>query len=250
MKAKKTVSSDISVLIQNVKTLLKERKVTYKELATGIGISESGLKKIFSGADISLGRLSQVCKYVGVTLTEALQDQRSSQVDFTEKQQEEFLKAPALFNFFWLLAYERLSLDEAQIALKISTAEAFRLARKLDDLKLIRLLPNSRIRVPSIRAVNWTGSGRFLKKLYTAWSANLINDIKKPSDSDQELFIIRYLPMTEKTFREFGMALKDLESEFVRRSIHEMQTEPLKLDHVRWVTAADKRSWVTGQTKR
>ncbi len=130
--------------------------------------------------------------------------------------------------------------------LHLSKTEAFRLARKLDVLGLIKLLPGDRLRIPSIKAVHWSGDGEFIRTIYRNWSRSLIERIAKPENSEGDVFLLRYLQMTKKTYGEFLTALHTLESEFVRRSIQEMRTQPAGLKHVRWLVAADNRSFVTG----
>lgn len=249
MRSKKAELNDYVRMIGNLKLSLKTKKIEYKELAAGIGLSESGVKKIFSGTDCSFQRIAQICKFAGISLSEIIEDHSVSDVSFSEKHQEEFLREPKLFLFYWLLVYERLSLDKAQMELKLSKAEAFRLTRRLDMLGLIKLLPNDRVRVPSVKAVRWMGGGKFLHKLYHDWSNNLVNSISKLVELPNELFIIRYLPMDEQLFSEFKRALKSVEDEFVRRSIHEMKVRHNELKHVRWLVAADDRSFVTGRPK-
>ncbi len=250
MKTKTQELNQYEVIIGNLKAQLKEKGITYSELAQGIGLSESGIKKIFSGSDISITRLSQICQYAGISLNEVVDDHRTSVVDFTEQQQNEFLKNLNLFYVYWLLVYERLPIEQIQNHLKIGKLEAFKLTRKLDDLKLIKLLPNDRVRVPSIRAVNWTGQGKFVTKLYREWSSQLLSDVTQFNKSSDQVFILRYLPMSDETYKEFKLALKTLEDEFVRRSIFEMKTKPNDLQHVRWSVSADQKSFVTGKIKR
>lgn len=249
MTGTKEVFNEYNSAIKNLKLRLKESQITYIEIAKGIGLSESRVKKIFSGTDCSFRRLAQICKYIGISLSEIIEDHSTTDVDFSKKQQEEFLVDPLLFSLYWLIVYERLTLSEAQSKLNLNKAETFRLARKLDILGLIKLLPNERLRVPSIRAVRWVGSGKFIHKIYNDWSINVLRDVTKTEDRQNELFIIRYLPMTQKTFSEFKMALRSMEDEFVRRSIYAMKTRPDELKHVRWLVAADDRSFVTGQPK-
>ncbi len=243
----KTAPNEYQTAIENLKDLLKARKITYRDLAEGLGLSESGVKKILSSKDASFQRLVQICKYVGISLNELLEDQRSVPVDFNEKQQSEFLKEPLLFQVFWMLVYERRSVEGIKKSLRLSKADAFRLFRKLDVLGLIELLPDERLNVPAIRAIHWAGDGEFYKKIYRDWAKNLISDVAKPRSPEDELFLIRYLQMTKKTYADYMLAQKDLEQEFVRRSIQEMRLQAPGLEHVRLLTAADRRSFVTGR---
>jgi DNA-binding Xre family transcriptional regulator len=242
---KNTAPNEYRAAIGNLKQTLRQRRLTYQELAKGIGLSESGVKKIFSAKDGSFQRLAQICRYVGISMNELIEDNRTFNVTFTDEQQKEFVKNPKLFQYYWLLAYERLSKEVSQAKLQLSTAEAFRLARKLDTLSLIKLLPGDRIRLPSIKAVRWVGEGEFQTSLYRNWSRALLDAVTKSEPKDGEFFLLRYLQMTPKTFTEFIAAQKALENEFIRRSIQEMRARPSDLEHVRWLIAVDNRSFVT-----
>lgn len=127
-------------------------------------------------------------------------------------------------------------------ALKLSRAASFRLIRKLDNLGLIKLLPGNRIRLPSVKAVRWTGDGEFIRKLYRDWSRALVEASGKTAPQKNNLFLLKYLQMTPYTYAEFKKALRNLEEEFVRRSIHEMRTQPSRL------VVADNCSFVTGDS--
>lgn len=247
MAAKSKEPNEYRAAIEKLKRVLKQNGLTYRELARGIGLSESGIKKIFLAQDGSFQRLAQICRYIGLSLSELVEDKRTLSVGFTEQQQKEFLREPALFRFYWLLVYERRALSSLQELLKIGRAESFRLARRLDTLGLIQLLPGDRLRLPSVKAVRWVGDGDFLRAIYRDWSRSLVNKLAKPSVQEGEFFLLRYLQMTPKTYADFAAALRALEEEFVRRSIQEMRAQARGLEHVRWLVAADNLSFVTGQ---
>lgn len=230
--------------IQALKRVLKERKITYRQLGSEIGMTESGIKKIFAAKDGSFQRLVEICRVVGVSIVEIIDDGKIKSVTYSNEQQAAFLKDPDLFFLYWCLVYERRTFENAKEALGLSEERAFKLARTLDVLKLIRLLPENKIRIPSIKAIRWEGDGEFTQKIYRSWSKNLINSFTKPVSSENEFFQVRYMQMKKSTYQEFLSALKALEEEFVRRSIYEMRTSPGSLNHVRWLVASDNRSFV------
>lgn len=233
--------------ITSLKRILKERKITYRELGEGIGLTESGIKKIFAATDGSFQRLIEICGFVGVAIVEIIDDGGIRNVSYSSSQQDAFLREPELFYLYWCLVYERRSYDEAKEALKLSEKKAFQLARKLDLLKLIKLLPKGRIRVPSLKAVRWKSEGEFTRTIYQNWSKKLVEGLAKPRDNENEFFLLRYIQMKKSTYKEFVSAIEALEGEFVRRSIYEMKTAPNDLEHVRWLVATDNRSFIDGQ---
>jgi transcriptional regulator with XRE-family HTH domain len=249
MKDSKSVLNEYRSAIENLKKALKEKRITYAQMAQDLGLSESGIKKIFAARDGSFQRLVQIAKYVGLSVAELVEDTRSTKVGFTDKEQSEFLKDVRLFHAYWMLVYERASLEQVQAGLKISKAEAFKLARKLDALNLIKLLPGDRVLVPAIQVIHWDTDGEFIRKIYKEWSRGLVSDVAKPKSTDGEYFLIRYLQMTKKTYADFIAAQEHLADEFIRRSIQEMRTQSTGLEHVRWLIAADNRSFVNGQRR-
>lgn len=246
MKAPKRELTEYQIVIQNLKELLKRQKRTYRELAEGVGLSESGMKKIFAARDGSFERLTQICRFVGVSLTELLENQQSLPVEFTPRQQAAFLKEPLLFQVFWMLVYERQSIEVVKAELRLSHGEAFKVVRRLDVLGMLKLLPGEKIRVPTVKAIHWVGDGEFQQKMYRDWSLALVRDVAGASPAPDQFFILRYLQMTPKTYQEFKQAHRHLEEEFIRRSIQEMRLQLPGLGHVRVLVALDTKSFVTG----
>lgn len=244
MKPTKSELTEYQVVIGNLKRLFKEQKVSYKNLADQVKLSESGIKKIFSAKDGSFQRLHQFCQVAGVSIYEMLQDSKSVDVTFSKKQQDEFLEDFNLFRVYWMLVYERASAESVQQKLNLNYKEYFHRLRKLDNLKLLKLLPNDRLHLPSIKAVRWVGQGDFVTKLYKSWAKEFFESVAKPNSRPDECFILRYLLMTQNTYKEFRLALANLEEEFIRRSIHEMRTKGSEVHHVRWMVLADNRSFI------
>jgi len=239
-----TDQSEYRLAVDNLKVRLKERQITYAELAEGIGMSESGVKKIFTGSDGSFQRLAQICKYAGISLAEIVQSHKTVEVGFTEAQQAAFLREPGLFQFYWVLAYERRPLAEAEKFFRFTKADSFRQLRQLDQLGLIKLLPGDRVRLPSVKAIRWSGDGPFMRKIYQDWSQKFVAKMAKPVTDPDELFIVRYFKMLPKTYNDFLQAQRALETEFVRRAIQEMRSEDASLKNVRWLAAVDDESFV------
>jgi transcriptional regulator with XRE-family HTH domain len=236
--------SEYQVVTTNLKRKLKDQKLSYKDLATELGLSESGIKKILSGSDGSFQRIIQICQVIGVSVYELLQDSKKLDVSFDKNQQDEFLRDLALFKVYWMLVYERKAALDVQQKLKLTKSEFFKKLRKLDSLRLLKLLPNERLQLPSIKAVRWIGEGDFLNKIYREWSQNLLDSVAKPNANGDEFFLLRYLPMSQKNYKDFQQALLSLEEEYIRRSIQDMRTKGSETQHVRWMIVADSRSFV------
>ncbi len=76
----------------------------------------------------------------------------------------------------------------------------------------------------------------------------MVSQIAKAESDDEELFILRYVQMSTKTYNEFLLAQRAIETEFMRRSVRDMQLRPQDLKHVRWLVASDNKSFLTGKS--
>jgi len=238
--------TEYQVAMSSIKESLRRRKLTYRELAIQLKLSESGVKKILTAEDGSFQRVVEICAVLGISITELLAGKNEAirEVSYSEAQQEYFLRNPLAFSFYWLLVYERRGVSDAQSISGVTERDRFSVLRKLDQMQLLELLPGDRIRVPSVEQIRWVGGGPLISKIYREWSQQLLRDVARPEAEVEEreranqLFLIRYFKMT---------ALKDIETEFVRRATSEMRTEAPDLMHVRWLSAVDNRSFVTSK---
>lgn len=238
--------TDYMVVTSYLKMALKRQKLTYRNLAAGLSLSESGVKKILGARDGSFQRVSQICSYLGVTLADALSGAAESvlPVRFSEKQQRFLMGDAKAFALYWRLVYERESLTDAKAALGLSAKSGFSLLRKLDEHRLLKLLPGDRVRLPPVQLIRWSGTGPLVEKLYQEWSVDLVRSLARPVPPPNSFFLIRYFKVRPKTYADLMTALAELENEFVRRATQDMRTEAADLVHLRWVTAADDRSFL------
>lgn len=230
----------------NLKRSLKSQGLTYREIAKRLGMSESGLKKIFTARDGSFQRLAQICQIAGLTMSELFEGDTEAMQDlsYSEKQQRLLTEDPKALALYWRLVYERMELSDAELAMGLTKKESFSLLRKLDEHDLLDLMPEGKVRVPAVRQIRWVGDGPLIRKLYREWSLRFISTVAAPEPTEGAYFQIRYVKVTPKTKRDFIEALRELESEFVRRGIREMREESSDLEHLRWLCAADSRSFL------
>jgi transcriptional regulator with XRE-family HTH domain len=238
--------TEYEIAITQLKIALKAQKVTYRDLARRLGLSESGVKKIFTARDGSFQRIAGICAELGLSMSELLSGRDETMLDlaYSEAQQAYLVKEPRALRLYWALVYERRPLADAQKAAGLAARELFATLRQLDKLRLLELLPGDRLRVPPVRQLRWVGGGALVEKLYREWSASFLRAVASPAPAEGELFLIRYFRASRRTVDELTAALRDLEREFVRRAIREMRTEAPDLVHLRWMSAVDTRSFL------
>ena len=244
MKTKKIPLQVLSKL-QLLKTIMKEKRITIKILAEKIQMSESGLKKLFHGKDIGLLRLYQICDALEVSpedLFETNSDDQYTAIRFPEDVQKFFLKNFIYFQFYWVLVYERVPLEEVQKKLNLSNEMKIKILLKLNSFQMIELLPGNRVKIPDPTRIRWSSEGPMVQYLYHHWSARLTADVLKNQNSSNT-FQFRYLQMTEETYQELLQKMRVLEDEFVTRAIREMKIMPNDLVPCRWLMVADSASF-------
>ncbi len=237
------VRNDYELAIREIKRLLKAQNIHYAQFAAEVGMSVSGLKKVFGARDGSFARLSQMAQALGVGLAEILEKSReaTTAVDFTDAQIAAFEKEKGLFPFYWSLVYERMAVDAISTERKISRDQTGSYLRTLAKVGLIRLVEKSKVRIPDVRPVAWVGKSEFVSELYRIWGGDIVEKSNRGRGERGTQFLLRYLQMTEKTYQEFLAAQRNLESEFLRRSIVEMRKSREALNHVRWLACTDQR---------
>ena len=93
---------DFAAVMRAIKTILKVKKMTYRDLAEILEMSESGVKKILSAKDGSFGRVLQMCRALDVSLDDLIAeaaDVGPHVVRFTPEQMAFFENNPSYFCF-------------------------------------------------------------------------------------------------------------------------------------------------------
>jgi DNA-binding Xre family transcriptional regulator len=157
--------SQASQLVDLVKQTLRDRGKTYRDLARGLGLSESSVKRLFSKKKLSLERLEQICAQLDLEISDLLEMARSSEGRITEltEAQERSLVAEERLLLVGLLALSHWTAEEIVATYRISQAEVVKLLAKLDRLGIIDLLPGNRIKLRLARSFAWRQGGPLQK---------------------------------------------------------------------------------------
>jgi DNA-binding Xre family transcriptional regulator len=155
-------------IMSSLKRIMKSRQITYAELARLIGLSEASVKRIFSRATLTLGRLDEICQALEVPLGEVvrLSDEHSADAPATMTvEQENALAAdPKLLACFYLLANGRSGRDVGA-ELGADERAVRRWMVRLDALRLIELRSKLRARARAATVIAWRSDGP-LRRLY------------------------------------------------------------------------------------
>ena len=161
--------SQISQITEILKKLLRNSKITYKQLAKELNLSEANIKRIFAKDSFTLNRLEQICHVLEIELTDLflLADKQKQQLQqLTQEQEQELIDNPKLL-LLAVCVRDGWSFDDIISEYSIEKFEAIQLFAKLDRLKLLQLLPNNHYKLLIAQDFRWINNGpleKFMEK--------------------------------------------------------------------------------------
>ena len=153
--------SNPQFLLQALRVEMRRAGLTYRALAERVGMSESSIKRVFSQGDMSLGRLSQFCQAVGVSMHDVLQQalQAAPETDRLTLEQERSLVADPVLLLVAVCCLGHWSFEQILETYRVEAAPCIAALARLDRLGLIELKPLNRYRLRVSRAFRWRPDG-------------------------------------------------------------------------------------------
>ena len=153
--------AQVSSLVSELKRYLKAHGLTYAEVATRLGLSESSVKRLFARESFSLQRFEQVCNALGLEIAdlfELMNERREYLTQLTAEQEAALMSDTKLLLLTYLLI-NGWPTREIVAAYDIDEPELERLLIRLHRAKLIELLPLNRVKLLTARNFAWRPDG-------------------------------------------------------------------------------------------
>lgn len=128
-------------IIDTLRAHLKARDLTYKDLAEGLELSEVSIKRMFTGADIGLSRLEQICQFLQIELADlfrASPRKRKLISRLTQAQEAEFAKNNKLL-MVAVCALNFWSVQDMWTHLTLTRGQIQSLMQRLDEIGFLDL---------------------------------------------------------------------------------------------------------------
>ena len=148
-------------IVEALKLALRTRGVSYAQVARGLALSESSVKRLFSTGAFSLHRLEAVCDLAGLDLLELARQadaRRYRMPALTVDQERELVGDPALL-LVAVCALNRWPFERILERYRFDPPRLVALLARLDRMGLIELLPGNRIRLRIARNFAWLPDG-------------------------------------------------------------------------------------------
>jgi len=136
-----------------LKTLLKERRITYNEISKRLGMSESSVKRMFSVGNFSLKRLDEIANIFDIEMSELvlIATERERRInELTLAQEQEIVDDPRLL----ILAYVTINywgFDEIYRYFNFEKTELIAYLIRLEKMEMLSLGINNKI-TPTVSA--------------------------------------------------------------------------------------------------
>ena len=152
-------------LIDTLKQELRKRRITYKQVAEVLDLSETSVKRLFSEEAFSIKRLEKVCELLHLDLSDLVHLMERN-IDLTSqftKEQEQELVSDIRLLLVALLLMNKLAFEEIIAVYDISETEGIRLLARLDRMKMIELQPGNRVKLMISQNFEWLPGGPIQK---------------------------------------------------------------------------------------
>ena len=182
-----------TIKIRNaIKALLKKHGQSYKDLSEALGLSEGAVKQLMTKGSFTTDRIEKVAHWFGLSVLEFIEIalKAESKPHMLSHGQEEILLSYPISIWLLFLLGTGFSLESAKERMNLDAIKFQRAIHRLDQAKLIELLPQNRIRLKSRGPYRFNKTGAIEKTLRKDYLALITGQIQfnPPSDSFQKTF--------------------------------------------------------------
>jgi transcriptional regulator with XRE-family HTH domain len=148
-------------LIDALKAALKQHGLTYRDLADGLQVSESSVKRWFAERTFTLQRIDSICRLMDLEFSGLLQLARhqSELAETLTAAQEQAMVGDVRLLLVAYLLLHRYTPDQIRAEYRFEETELFRYLARLDRLGVIELLPGNRVRPLIAPNFSWLPHG-------------------------------------------------------------------------------------------
>lgn len=170
--------SQIDKFVDSLKRALKAKNILYRDLAKGMNLSESSVKRILSNKSLSLDRLEDICKIADLNFVDIVKsanlDEASQVLMLTDEQEKALAENVRLLHYYTML-HEGKTPQKIEREYVIESGEAKKYLFQLDRLKLIELHPRDKVKFKKQGFLRFHRDGPLGKAMFEQTKYNYLN---------------------------------------------------------------------------
>lgn len=208
------------LVLQAIRTTLRGRGMTYKELAQRLGVSEVTVKRDLSRGDFSLKRLDAICEALELSVVDLLRSDPGGAHILTQlsaEQEQALVSDPKLLLVTYLLVNDWKFAD-VTAAFRVEESEFISLLLRLDALRIIDYRPPHRIKKLTARNFSWRENGPvhsyFLTRIVPEFFAGAF-------DRTGDAFHFMGGTLTDASLQHVAAAMARMAQEFEEHARHD-----------------------------
>lgn len=212
--------SQIKLIVQSLKKILKAHNIRYADVAKALNLSEASVKRLFISENFTLERLEKICALMDIELSELFAHVKTIKTitQLTEEQEQHIVKDIKLL-LVATCVVNHWSLADILSFYDISYHECIQKLAFLDKIKILELLPKDRFKLRISANFTWRPNGPIQK----FFQKNLQEDfLQSEFLKKDELFIFRFGMLTEESNAMLRKKLQQLAENFTELALEDV----------------------------
>lgn len=180
------------IIVESLKSHLKARGLSYRNLANVWNISESSVKRIMSSDEVSLARIEQACRYMDLPIGDFFHqinfEKNSGIYNLSNEQELRLSKDPEALHYF-LMLNEGRNPTEIVREFSIPAEKNIRILNLLEKWGLIELHPHNKVKRKFLGSLRFKKDGPIGKQLEKTVRTEFLNSNFQKEEEEYFTFI-------------------------------------------------------------
>ncbi|MBN9410442.1 MAG: helix-turn-helix transcriptional regulator [Burkholderiales bacterium] len=148
-------------LVTALKKELKSAQMTYADLARGLGLAESSVKRMLARGDMPLSRIDAICRVLKLDFADLARRVADAQPLLRElsAEQERAVVADKKLLLVAISVLSQWTAEQIVATYRVSDAECVKYFAQLDRIGIIELRPLNRYRLKLAKTFRWRAHG-------------------------------------------------------------------------------------------
>jgi hypothetical protein len=237
------VCKEFRKVVDALRLLMRPKKLRYHHVADHLGVSETTVKRIFSGVPCNMSKIIKICDLCGITfidLMSTVEKPREENHFLTEEQDAHFATYPGHLAVFRALRQGR-SPSDIQKQWKITEAKLYKVLRQLEALGLLEVRADNQVTIRALGMLRLQEDGPFARKVTFGQNMDLMLHILDKMRNPDVCF---HSVETHLTPEQITQLVDDIHQLGRRYRLLAQQSQRLyaaeHLESVRWLFAFSK----------